>query len=263
MNNALFALQNPNNAGNAFQQGYQVARENKRKDAYDNALSTLALNPNDQEAIQGLVKADPKAGFDYANQQRQQQAQAQRAQYESEIKQRAAQGDQQAVAELAGFDWDAWKSIGAQDKQQLKQRNDYLGQAALAISQLPDEQRSAAWDAYAQQGAQLGYGDLAQYVGQYSPDSLNSMIANTGNVAKMLELDAPNYRVIPEGGSLVNIDNPEAINEFNEQSNQVKPPEVGAVDGGYRFRGGDPSKQENWEKVGGGSGNATGGFQGN
>jgi hypothetical protein len=261
MNNALLNLQNPSNAGNAFQQGYQISRENKRRDAYDNALSTLALNPNDEQAIQGLVKVDPKAGFDYANQQRQQQAQAQRAQYETEVKQRAAQGEQQAIAELAGFDWNAWKSISQQDKQALKQRNDYLGQAALAISQLPDEQRAAAWDAYAQQGAQLGYDDLGQYIGQYSPDSLNSMIANTGNVAKMLELDAPNYRVVPDGGALVNIDNSEAIKEFNRQSSQVALPEVGAVDGGYRFRGGDPSNKENWEKVGGSGGNATGSFQ--
>jgi hypothetical protein len=29
----------------------------------------------------------------------------------------------------------------------------------------------------------------------------------------------------------------------------VGAPRAGAIQGGYRFKGGDPSKQENWEKV--------------
>lgn len=37
-------------------------------------------------------------------------------------------------------------------------------------------------------------------------------------------------------------------------------PKVGEVRGGFRFNGGDPGNKANWIKVGGGSGNATGGF---
>lgn len=38
-------------------------------------------------------------------------------------------------------------------------------------------------------------------------------------------------------------------------------PAIGTVEDGYRFRGGDPSKQESWERVGGPSQPATGGFR--
>lgn len=38
-------------------------------------------------------------------------------------------------------------------------------------------------------------------------------------------------------------------------------PPAGAVSGGYKFKGGDPNDRKNWEPVGGGSGNATGGFR--
>ena len=38
-------------------------------------------------------------------------------------------------------------------------------------------------------------------------------------------------------------------------------PQVGAVVGGYRFKGGNPNDRNNWEQAGGGSGNATGNFR--
>lgn len=212
--NALLGLQNPGNIGQRFQQGYEIAKERKREEQYTNALTAYARDPNSDEAFEGIVQADPRLGIQIGQQRAAQQAQAQ----EADIKRRAASGDPAAVAELAGVDWNAWKGLTAQDKDAIKRKTDYLGNAALAISQLPAEQQAHAWDGYVQHGVQMGYSDLAQYQGQFSPQALSSLVANAGKVKTLFDMEQPKYQVIPEGGTLVNTRDPQALSDVNKQN---------------------------------------------
>lgn len=251
-------LQNPNNAAAAFQQSYNQARQQKQQEAQQTAFSNYATDQS-QENLNALAPHNPQYVIQQKQAQQQHQAQQQQQEYERDIRVRAAQGEPEAIAAMAGFDWNAFQGMGAQDRAKTKEVNEYLGQASLAISQLPEAQRSQAWDQYVQQGVQLGYQSLAQHQGKYSPQGLNSIIAQSGQVKQLLDLSAPKYQSIPEGGTLVNTRDPQAVNQFQQESSA---PDVGAVDGGYRFRGGDPSNKDNWEQVGGTSSNASGSFQG-
>lgn len=253
-----------NNGGgfqNALMQGYQFGshmkqrqQEKEREQATDNAYrGMIAGDPN---AVNALAQVDPRAAY----QMKAGQDQNMQAERERQIKVRAAQGDKAAIAELAGVDWNAWTKISQPDKDMLKRKVDYLGQAALRISQAPEAQRPQLWDAAVQQGVQLGYNDLAEYQGQYNPQALEALIANAGQVSKLFELERPQYMAVPNDADLVNVKDPGALKAFGEQRAAV--PQAGQVEDGYRFKGGNPADPNAWEKVGDAGGNASGGFQG-
>lgn len=246
---------------NALMQGVQYGthlRQQKqaqeREAAVDNAFrGMIAGDPN---AVNALAQVDPRAAY----QMKVGQDQSAQVERERQIKIRAAQGDKAAIAELAGVDWDAWTKISQPDKDALKRKVDYLGQAALRISQAPEQQRAQMWDAYVQQGVQMGYGDLAEYQGQYNPQALEALIANAGQVSKLFELERPQYMAVPNDADLVNVKDPGALKAFGEQRAAV--PQAGQIEDGYRFKGGNPADPNAWEKVGDAGGNASGGFQG-
>lgn len=189
----------PVDIGGAFQSGLESGRQEIAQRETRNALASLVQNPNDPNAINALAKYDPMTAMQF--QQRGQQAQAQ--QREVDVKTRAAQGDPQAIAELAGIDWNAWESLRPDEKGKIKDQNNYIGQSALAISQLPPEQRAAAWDAYIDQGVQMGYTTLGQFRGQYSDQALQAAIANAGLVENLWEAEEVKYTVLPQGATMV------------------------------------------------------------
>lgn len=236
--------------GGAFNQGMQAGQQQRRERAIDDAYRGLIANPNDPGVVNALAQYDPRAAYQISGQQQQSQAASQ----ERDIKIRAAQGDPAAIAELAGVDWSAWKDVSAPDKEKLKARTDFLGQAALRISQLPADQQPQAWDSYVQQGVQMGYGDLAEYQGKYSPEAVQALIANAGQVSKLFELEQPRYQVIPEGGMLVNTRDPAALAQVGAGGQQAPQggPQPGTVEDGYRFKGGNPADPSSWEQVGDG-----------
>lgn len=184
--------------GGAIQQGFETGRQQQEQLMTRNALASLVKNPNDPNAINALAQYDPMAAMQFQGRNQQQQAQ----QREADVKMRASQGDPQAIAELAGIDWDAWQSLRPDDKDKMKKRTSYLGQSALAISQLPPQEQPAAWDAYIDQGVQMGYTDLAQYRGKYSPQALQGVIADAGLVENLWEAQSVDYVPVPEGARL-------------------------------------------------------------
>lgn len=207
--------------GNAFQQGMQQAEAYKTR----SALQDYIKSPSEQAAL-NVATYNPMLGMQLQEREQGRAAAQQKqaaAQRQSQLQAAAAQGDPKALAELAGIDLDAWSKIGTAEKQALEKRVDYIGQAALRVSQLPAEQRAAAWDSYIAQGAQT-FPDLAQYQGKYSPDALNAALAQAGQVKTFLELEKPDYRVIPEGGALVDVGNPRAVSAYSGAPQQ--PPQT-------------------------------------
>lgn len=194
------------NALASFQQGQQMRRETDTR----NALGTLAKTPDDQAAMGALMQNNPELGMQYQAFQ-QKRTEMERQQQARELTVKASQGDPQALQQLVGIDFDTWSKLDGNKRQQLKLQNDYIGQSALRISQLPPEARAQAWDQAISQGVQQGYAGLSRYQGKYSDQALQGAIDNAGLVDKFISLAEPKYMAIPQGGTLVNTRNPQAV----------------------------------------------------
>lgn len=203
-------LIDPNAVGGAFATGLKHGQQERETREVKGALSAYAVNPDDPKAFRTLAQYQPELAIKIGEQQRK-RAQEQQIQ---RLTAAAAQGDKSAAAQLAGVDLDAWSKIDTHQRAQIKDRVDYIGQAALAVSRLPEGQRAQAWDQYIDQGVQAGHDDLAAYRGKYSPDALNAAIANAGQVKTLIDLTEPHYQTVPEGGSLVNTNDPAAVQSF-------------------------------------------------
>lgn len=199
MTSINWGLLQPVDVGGAFQHGLEQGRQRREDHEVKSALSAYAMNPDDQSVFARLATARPELAI----QIRQQQQKAQQQQQQIDIQRRAASGDPQARAELAGIDFNAWDKLNDNDRANLKLRTDYIGDAALAISQLPPEQRSAAWDSYTSQAAARGIAGLEGQVGKYSPEALNSALASSGRVKDFLATQKIDYNIIPNGGHAV------------------------------------------------------------
>ncbi len=258
----IVPLQNPNNAGAAFVNAFEGGRERKRQMQTESALSAWAVNPGDEQAFGVLAQADPRLAITLrADQEKRAQA-AQVAQ----LQQAAAAGDPAAKAQLAGIDIDAWAKIDGVTQKKVAEQVDYVGQAALAVKQLPPEQQAAAWDHYVDQGVQMGFTDLTAQRGQYSPQALDGAIANAGLVKDFLgtqeikwhqEGERPSFATnamgIPVGAG-----NPySATSGTSEPATPQSKADFDALPPGATFKAPDGTIRQ---KPGGGGGNVTSGF---
>lgn len=248
------SLSNPGQIGQNALLAFQQARELRKRDDQQKALTAYATDPNDN-SLNALAPYAPE----FVIQQRQATAKQQQEQAAAQLRMKAAQGDAGALQQLVGIDFDSWKSLDGSLKQKVKAQNDYIGQAALRISQLDPQAQPAAWDQAIAQGVQAGYTDLQKYAGQYSPQALQGAIDNAGLVEKFISLAEPKYLSIPAGGTLVDTRNPQAVQSFQagapeaiREGATATNPQTGEK---IQFRNGQ------WVPVGGGSGNATGGFR--
>lgn len=133
-----------------------------------------------------------------------------------------------------------------------------VGQVALQIANLPPQQQAQAWDQGIDYLVGQGYDGLAQFKGKYSPESLRGVLAESGLAAEYQSATKPSYMAIPEGGTLVNTRDPDAVAQFGSQQPptsgparvtaqseyQSLPPgaEYIAPDGSLRRKGGAPSQ---------------------
>lgn len=268
-NSALAGFQNALALGADIGGAIRQKREDGALSAYMDTANTggIVATPEQEAASKAvyerLIKINPRLAFQVQGQMQQQKAarakiaQEQRA---AQLRQQAAQGDPAALQQLVGIDFDSWKTLDANKKQQIKAQTEYTGQAALRISQLPPQEQAAAWDQAIEQGVQQGYTGLADYRGKFSPQALNAAIDNAGLVEKYISLAEPKYMAIPEGGTLVNTRSPEAVAGFG--ATQAAPKQVAskaeydALAPGTQYIAPDGSVK----RKGGGSGNATGSF---
>lgn len=201
------SLLNPAAVGGAFAQGMESGRQWREEREVRGALGDYARNPDDPAVFERLAQWRPEMAIKIREQQAERQKQARLA----DLQRRAAGGDRAALGELAGIDLDAWDKLNDADKVSAKERVSYIGQAALAIKQLPPEQRAAAWDRYVQDGVQMGYEGLAPFLGKYSEQALDSAIAQSELVGKAIDYARPDYKVLPNDATLVNVRDPAAV----------------------------------------------------
>lgn len=223
--------------GGAFNQGMQAGQQRRREQETDNALRALIANPNDTNVVNDLAKYDPGMAYKIQGQQQQQM----RAQQESAARVAAVRGDQGALEELAGINFEDYLKLDTRQKEQYKQGIDTIGQLAM-LADTPEE-----WDDIV---GQLGP-DFAQYRGRF--DLRQSVIAQAGQAKEFIAQNEPKYQVIPEGGTLVNTRDPAALAQVAGQNTTPQGgPQLGNVEDGYRFKGGDPADPNSWEPVGDG-----------
>lgn len=81
--NALNSLMNPAAIGQTVQQGFQQGRQMRSQMETQNALSQLATDPTNQEAMQNLARYNPQAAMQYQGVQQQRQAAQAKAEQEA------------------------------------------------------------------------------------------------------------------------------------------------------------------------------------
>ena len=244
---------------NALAMGMQMgaqAREARERKEYRNALANY--DPSNPESIKAVMAVDPRTGL----QLQQQAAEQQAKQREGELVQAALGGDQTAFDQLATVNFDKWKALDTRQKDAAAQESKIFGNAALDILNSPPEQRQAKVQAYA---AQLGpqYPDVMQ-IAQLPSDQLETVLRaavfEAQMIDKLIALEQPKYMAIPEGGTLVNTRDPQAVQQFGQgqMPRQVRSiEEAQSLPPGTRFI--DPNGIERIVP-GGASGNASGGF---
>jgi hypothetical protein len=243
---------------NALAMGMQMgaqAREARERKEYRNALANY--DPSNPESIKAVMAVDPRTGL----QLQQQAAEQQAKQREGELVQAALGGDQTAFDQLATVNFDKWKALDTRQKDAAAQESKIFGNAALDILNSPPEQRQAKVQAYA---AQLGpqYPDVMQ-IAQLPPDQLETVLRSAVFEAQMIDkliaLEQPKYMAIPEGGTLVNTRDPQAVQQFGQRGAPVQiADEAGynALPPGAQYY--DP--QGNLRTKGGAVSNDSGGF---
>ena len=257
--------QGQDNFQNALSQGFQMGdmmRQRREEGERRNALAAYAKDPSEQN-FATVAQAAPE----FALRERERMDARMAQQQEAGLVQRAIGGDPEAMTQLATVNFDKWKSLSSEQRAATKREAEIFGNAALDVLNRPPEQRQAAVMAYAQQLGQQ-YPEVAQ-IAQLPPDQLESAlraaVAEAQMVGKLIELEQPNYRVIPEGGSLVDVGNPQAVQQFAPGASPQGLPQVTAPDEAMRLPPGSQFMLPDGRigTVPGGPASAPGGFPGN
>jgi len=201
------------NAGANFMQAFQQGRQMKEQRDGRNALSAFALNPNAETAA-GVAPYQPKLAYDFTMTEREKQTKMQIAQ----LGQEAMNGNNDALGQLFTLDNDLWKRLDDRSREQVKGATSFMAQSGMAIGRLPEAQRAQAWAASVQQAERSGI-DIPAYMETYTPDVLNAALARAEMTEKYIKQFEPDYRVIPQGGYLENV-NPLTRGQPQQQAGQ-------------------------------------------
>lgn len=186
-------------------QGYQTGRELRRQDGERNALAGLF------SAGPGTART-PGIGDGVKDQQREDDALGDLARY-----------NPQMAFQIRGQQQTQRVAMEKRQQELLQKGKEAVGQAALQIAQLPEDQRPQAWDQQIDYLVSQGWDGLQQYRGKYSPQSLMGVISEAGLANELRTATQPNYMTIPEGGTLVNTRDPAAISQFGRPQPQGQP----------------------------------------
>jgi hypothetical protein len=96
----------------------------------------------------------------------------------------------------------------------VKRQTDFMGQAVLDVSRLPESQRAQVWSDYVRQAESSGM-DIPTHYEQYSPQALRSAAAESGVMKELLAQFEPKYTNVVPGTDAVNINPRAAIDPFS------------------------------------------------
>lgn len=238
----------------------QIARQNQDAREYKNALA--GFDPSKPETLEPIMRANPEVGLQLRGQVEQRQADARIAQ----LGQEALNGNNEALGQLFTLKPDLWKNLDDRQREGVKTSTSYMAQRALQIGRLPEEQRAAAWAASVQE-AERGGMDIPAYLEAYTPGVLDSVVARAGITEKYIQQFEPDFRVIPQGGYLEDV-NPVTAGQQQPATQQgpraASRPVAKQVGGATYYQNPETGKwyDNPQEAMGGGGSNVTGTFQG-
>jgi hypothetical protein len=220
------------NVGNALLAGVEQGRAARREMDQQSALAAYSANPNDPDALNKLMPYQPELAARLGQQRFQQQTAATEQAKAADMEQKkfwakAVKGVADPAAWDGLVDWAV--ANGHPEAEQL--RGQFSPQARLAIMAEGGE----ADEEVAPSAMEKDYAFLSrlnpEYGEQYVENRVNpsQWVPVTGTDGSVTLYPVPKNAAIGGGG-----------------------PQPGAVEDGYRFKGGNPGDPASWEPVGGG-----------
>lgn len=253
------ALQAPD-IGGAFSAGLEMGRARRREKQQQDALAAYATNPDSPDAFGMMAQVNPQ----FAMKIRQDQESRRREIEKQDMLIRAGRGDTAALEQVLGQDPELWLKLDKGQRDKIKQSTEFLANAGMQISRIPEAQREQVWAQYVAQAEASGM-DIPAHYERYSPQALNSSMAEAGMMQKFIDMNEPKVMPVAPGGTVyeytpggggAGVGNGGVVATAPGNA-----PQVGTVEDGHRFLGGNPADPKSWEKVGGQTPAASGNFR--
>lgn len=147
----------------------------------------------------------------------------------------AMNGDEAARQRLLATNFERFQKVDAATKAKLAEESEVYGQAAtFALSQRdPQAIRQAVID-FGIQNRNPEVMKIAQLPDDQMVAALRSQVFESGMVNDLMRATDPNWRVIPEGGSLVDTNNPQAVQSFQQGTSERVVTRTGTAPDGRR-----------------------------
>lgn len=225
-------LLNPAAIGGAFSEGLDMGTRQREDREVRGALAAYATNPDDPKAFQMLAQHRPELAIQMGDRKREQQAQAQAQRradlplMERLLNSAVDEPSYQRALQVAGeYGIDASHLPQAYDPAWVQEQRDLL-------KLVQDPNKAEALSTAGKQAVDMGY--------KPGTPEFNKAVHDiwTAGESKPYVVGGETRLYTPKIGG----------------PGQVAGPKAGDVEDGYRFKGGNPADQNNWEPVQGGGG---------